>query len=129
MSGTANQVVWEESEEQGAANELFIKLKPLTDEQKSKGYYQELTVGGAIEGTLTAVGVNKFGKDEYRIAAFTDGKTFVIANAGNLAYRLKEKGINVGDAVRIEYNGKTPMSSGKYKGTPAHNFNVLGEKV
>ncbi len=130
MSGAQSQesVVWE-SQEGGNGNELFAKLKPLTEEQETKGYYLEIKVGDSIEGTLTSVGVNKFGKEEYRITPFDGGQAVVLANAGNLAYRIKEKGINIGDAVQITYNGKTPMASGKYKGTPAHNFTVLGEAV
>ncbi len=124
----AEEVVWA-SDEGSAGNELFAKLKPLTEEQEAKGYYMEIKVGDSIEGTLTATGINKFGKEEYRITPFDGGQTVVLANAGNLAYRLKEKGINIGDAVQITYNGKTPMASGKYKGVPAHNFTVLGEAV
>ena len=126
-TGAAN-VKWE-NDESITGNELFAKLKPLTEEQAGKGYYLEVKEGDSIEGVLTAIGVNKFGKEEYRIDTFTTGKTVILANAGNLAYKMKEKGINIGDAVQITYNGKTPMSSGKYKGTPAHNFTVLGEAV
>lgn len=127
MSGTAEQVVWEEREESVDANSLFAKLKPLTDEQKSKGYYFELKAGDAVEGVIAGTEVNKFGKLEYRITSFKDGKTIVLANAGNLQRRIEDKGLTVGDAIRIEYNGKKPMKSGQYKGTLAHNFTVLGE--
>jgi hypothetical protein len=124
----AMNVQWD-TEDANNGNELFAKLKPLTEEQAEKGYYLEIKAGDVVEGILASVGVNKFGKEEYRIDSFTGGKTVVLANAGNLAYRIKEKNIAIGDALRITYNGKTPMASGKYKGTPAHNFSVVGEAV
>jgi hypothetical protein len=123
-AGAAN-VRWDE--EASTANAVYVKLTPLNEEQTTKGNYLSLDKGGSIEGILVGTGVNKYGKDEYKIQRFTDNKTLVIANAGNLKYKMTDKGINVGDAVRITYNGKTPMSSGKYKGTPAHNFTVAGE--
>lgn len=111
------------------SNSVFLKLNPLKEEQEGKEHYRQLQIGDAIEGTLVESRVNKFQKQEYVIRPFDGTKDLVLAQAGNLTFRLKEKNINIGDAVRITYNGKNPMQSGQFKGTMAHNFSVQGEAV
>ncbi len=126
MNSQAQNIQWDESATP-AANEVYVKTKELTEEQASRGFYLSLGTGDSIEGILTGSRVNKFGKQEFLIEQFVTGKILVVTNQGNLAARIKDAGINVGDALKITYNGKVPMTSGKFKGTPAHNFKVVGE--
>lgn len=115
----------------GAATDAtFIKLKPLNDEQKEKGFYRQLEEGQAIEGILKKAGpiTSKFGtKNQYVIEEFVTGANVVIEQAGNLTARLEGKNVKVGDAVQINYLGKSPLKSGPFAGTPAHNFRVETE--
>lgn len=63
----------------------------------------------------------KFGiKTNYKID--TDNGLVVVNGAGNLGFLMKQ--IEPGSRIKIEYNGKTPMKKGNYKGTPAHDFSV-----
>lgn len=52
------------------------------------------------------------------------GRTIIINGAGNLEYRMKKA--VVGSLIRVVYEGKTPLQSGPFKGTLAHNFDVQG---
>lgn len=83
---------------------------------------------GTYEGTLPN---NKDAeKLDYKIR-LQNGDLAIVNVAGNLKYRMDqaiEKGLQVGDIVQISYLGKTPMTSGKYKGTPAHSFDVAIEQ-
>lgn len=108
-------------------NTVFLKLVELNEEQKVKGFYQQLQVGEPVEGILEKVGTNKFGKAEYTLAELNSERKLVLATAGNLAFKIKDKGIKIGDAVQITYNGKNKATTGEYKGTAMHNFTVLGE--
>lgn len=113
-------------------NSVFIKLKALTDDQKSKGFYRQLEAGQAIEGILKKAGpvTSKFGtKNQYVIEEFVTGANVVIEQAGNLTARLNGKNVKVGDAVQINYLGKSPLKSGAFAGTPAHNFRVETEQT
>ena len=110
--------------------ETYVKLKPLTDEQASKGYYQSINEGGSIEGYLrgTRLSTGKYaGKLEYVIESLDGSKTWVIANAGNLKASITRKGIEIGDALRITYRGKQVAKTGPFAGTAMHNFSVVGE--
>lgn len=109
-------------------NATFIKLKPLSPEQESRGYYRQLQEGGVIEGILKNVaevpGYKNIGtKTQFTIEEFTGG-TVIIENAGNLKARIEAQNVNVGDALQVTYLGKFPMKSGAFKGTEAHSFKV-----
>lgn len=54
------------------------------------------------------------------------GLDILLDQAGNLGVQMKE--VEIGELIKVEYKGKTKMTSGQYKGTEAHNFKVLRAK-
>lgn len=52
----------------------------------------------------------------------TEEGLIVLNGNGNLTSKMSR--VNPGQIVKIEYLGKSPMKSGKYAGTPAHNYEV-----
>lgn len=104
---------------------MYAKTGDLTEAQTEKAIYKSIQPGDAIEGVLEAIGTDtKYGKPEYSIRLFSDSSLLVISGSGNLPARLAAQNVKVGDPVQLNYNGKVPMKSGKYKGTPAHNWRV-----
>lgn len=63
----------------------------------------------------------KFGlKTNFKVE--TEDGIVVVNGAGNLGAKMER--VNIGDTVKIEYKGKSPMKAGPYKGTGAHDFEV-----
>jgi hypothetical protein len=126
MSSVAQALDWDSevagSSGGGTSGANYIRLRPLKANEADIGCTQ-LEQGGTIDGVLTSVTKNKFGKKEFEITTVDGTKTYIV-QAGNLEYRMKDAGVKIGTAVEITYNGKTPMESGPFKGTPAHNFSV-----
>ena len=54
-----------------------------------------------------------------------DDRKIGVPGAGKLKFLME--GIEEGDVVLIKYLGKTKIESGNYKGTNAHDFEVLVE--
>ena len=106
-------------------NATFIRLRPLTAEEAATGSVKELKVGGVLAGRLK----NTYEDDKYKKTNFVlsneEGQDVIITTAGNLGAKMKE--VSVGAYVEITYKGKSPMKSGPFKGTPAHNFVVQYE--
>ncbi len=110
----------------GGANTTYIKLKPLTDDQVEKGIYQALNVGDSISGNLVSTFVDDYKKTNF-VLERANGAKLAIASAGNLGKKMAE--VPAGSYVEITYEGKTPMKSGPFKGTPAHGFSVAYEQI
>lgn len=76
-----------------------------------------------VEGTFLESIPNHYDNSKLDFKFETeDGKSVVINAAGNLGYRMKS--INPGQYVRVTYEGKQEIASGKMKGKLAHNFDV-----
>jgi hypothetical protein len=86
---------------------------------------------GAVAATgiySEAVANPRTKKTDYKILELDEngeetGETTIINAGGNLGYRMKD--ISVGEIIQIVYLGKSPMSKGAFKGTLAHNWDVL----
>lgn len=81
---------------------------------------------GLYEGTKEVEG--KFGPQTIIEIRAANGDLLRVNSAGNLGYRMEQaisKGLKVGMPIQITYLGKSKMSSGAYKGTMAHSFDVL----
>ena len=109
-----------------ANSTVYTKLGDLSSEQQEKGYYVSLASGGSIAGVLAGSVKNKFGKNDYSIER-ADGKTQVIAGAGNLDRQLAA--VTPGTYVVITYNGMKEIQSGQWKGKDSHNFLVEKEQI
>lgn len=83
--------------------------------------------GSILQGTYLGSLPNRFneGKSDYKFEAINGGGTVIINSAGNLGYLMSN--VQPGELVEVEYQGMVPMSSGKFKGTAAHNFKVFIE--
>ena len=93
----------------------FIRPKKLSDE----GFE-----GVLFEGTYLESIPNKYDENKNDFKFEKEGGDVVIINgAGNLGYRMKE--VSPGDYCQVTYEGKKEITSGKYKGTPSHSFDVL----
>lgn len=93
----------------------FIRLKDLAKDQTIDAIYQ-----GTVKNPRT-------GKMDVKLT-MADGSSAILNAGGNLNYRLQDAGVEVGQAVRIIYRGKSPMTKGAFAGTPAHSFDVLTAK-
>jgi translation initiation factor IF-1 len=83
----------------------------------------KLSGGEVFEGMFEGFEANDFTKKNDIKLQTEDGKTLIINAAGNLNYQMEK--VNVGDVVRIEYNGKQELKKGSFKGKHCHNFTVL----
>lgn len=108
------------------SNRTFIKLRELKDAEKDKGYYKSLSKGETITGVYTGSAENIYKKQDYTIRQ-ENGEEVVIASAGNLGSRMSQ--VPVGSYVEITYKGTNPLKTGPFKGTAAHNFEVMFERV
>jgi hypothetical protein len=124
MSNVTTQEIKFTNSAKPSSSTMYVKTGALTDAQIEKGIYMSINAGDAIEGFLKDVSTDaKYGKPQYTIETF-DGRTLVVSGSGNLPARLAALNVSIGDPVQLNYNGKVPMKSGKYKGTPAHNWRV-----
>lgn len=98
-----------------AGNLTFIRLKDLA---------AGATIDGIYQGTVKNPRTNKM---DVKLT-LADGSSAILNAGGNLNYRLGEAKIEVGQPVRIIYNGKSKMTKGDFAGTLAHSFNVLTAK-
>lgn len=103
----------------------FIRPKQLADD-KVTGIVAE----GTYEGSQETDG--KYGKQtSYKIRA-SNGDLLIVNAAGNLKYRMSqaiEAGLTEGLGIQVSYLGKNKMSDGPFKGTLAHNWDVLIEST
>jgi hypothetical protein len=124
MSNVTTQAIKFTNSVKAATGTMYVKTGALTDAQIEKGIYLSLNAGEAIEGILKDVSTDaKYGKPQYTIETF-DGRTLVVSGSGNLPARMSALNVSIGDPVQLNYNGKVPMKSGAFKGTPAHNWRV-----
>jgi hypothetical protein len=84
---------------------------------------EEGTTGVITEGIYEGTVPNNFDetKSDYKVR-LEDGTLAVLNHSGSLANQLNRVG--TGTYVRISYNGKQPMKSGKMAGKLAHAFIV-----
>ncbi len=84
----------------------------------------------AKEGDVLVAGIyrgdypNKFNSDRPNHKFECQGREIIVLPAaGQLDYLIKEQ-INVGDLVRVYFEGKEEMPSGVYKGKPVNKFSI-----
>ncbi len=95
-------------------NLKFISAKKLFDDG---------ITGIVAEGTFEAALENRFEETKFDYKIVTDdGETLILNSAGSLNYQMDK--VAIGSYVRISYNGKSEIKSGKMKGKEAHNFLV-----
>lgn len=109
--------VWKKPEGAAASIE-FIRPSRLTTEDNGNVL---------VEGTFIESLPNSFDNSKLDFKFENDlGNTIIINGAGNLGYRMRN--VNPGQIVRVTYEGKQEIMSGKMKGRQAHNFDVeIGE--
>lgn len=67
---------------------------------------------------------NKFNKDKPNHKFEIKGRQIIVLpSSGQLDYLINNN-VNVGDVVRVTYEGKEVLDSGIYKGKPVNRFNV-----
>lgn len=86
-----------------------------------------LTEGQQIEGTYKGSFTTKnYGTKIHKIQ--TDANTAVgLPGSGQLNAALEK--VEEGAKVVIQYNGKSPMKTGKFAGTEAHNYSVMASRL
>ena len=100
----------------GAENSLsFIKASTLAEEGV-KGVVLEGEYIGAIKNNFDE------NKSDYKFKK-DDGSIVIVNSTGSLAHQMAK--VEVGSYVRLEYDGKKTLTSGKMKGKMAHMFTVL----
>lgn len=99
--------------------------------------YDAWDAGDQIAGELVEVRADQFGKPAYVIKVQdvmfkktseqpSIGEMFTLNSAGGLAYKLEQAGgVNVGDVMGIEYNGKVTIEKGKWKGKVSHDIDLF----
>jgi hypothetical protein len=99
--------------------------------------YDLWDAGDQIAGKLVEIRKDKFNKPAYVIkvedVAFKKkseqpnaGDLFTLNSAGGLEYKIEQiGGANVGDLIGVEYNGKTTIEKGKWKGKLTHDIDFF----
>ena len=84
------------------------------------------TTGVILEGTFVGSVPNSFDdqKLDYKFEK-EDGGLVILNGAGNLNYNMKQ--VDIGEYIRVSYEGKQEITKGAYKGRSAHNFKVERE--
>jgi hypothetical protein len=84
--------------------------------------YSECQAGDElVEGYYTGTTVGKYG-NQYNFLT-EDGKQVVLNKSGQLEYAIKF--VEVGEYVKVIYEGVAVLQKGTFKGKEAHNFKVL----
>jgi hypothetical protein len=111
-----SDVKWEKAVEGSQVS--FINFAKLAEE----GF-----TGPVAEGEFVEAIANKFNpeKNDYKILK-DDGTHVIVNGCGSLAYQMA--GVKPSDYIRIEYNGKSKMSKGKFAGKAVHNITVMVAK-
>jgi hypothetical protein len=93
----------------------FLRPSKLAEEKVS---------GIIIEGSFLESMPNPFDNEKLDFKFISDeNKTIILNGGGNLGYQMD--GIEPGTTVQVSYNGKKPITKGKFKGREAHDFVVL----
>lgn len=99
--------------------------------------YDTWDVGDQIAGELVSISKDQFGKPAYVIKVQdvmfkktseqpAIGESFTLNSAGGLEYKIEQAGgINVGDVMGVEYNGKVTVEKGKWKGKQTHDIDLF----
>lgn len=66
---------------------------------------------------------NKFGKENFDFEPLDGGQTVCLNHAGQLEKRMEEN-VEVGDIVRITFEGKAKIEKGDWAGKEANQFTV-----
>jgi len=89
---------------------------------------EENVNGIIIEGRFLESMPNPFDNEKLDFKFISDeNKTIILNGGGNLGYQMG--GIEPGAMVQVSYNGKKPITKGKFKGREAHDFVVLEEET
>ena len=84
--------------------------------------YSEASPGDVlVEGYYAGTTVGKFG-NQYNFST-EDGQQVTLNKSGQLEYALKF--VEVGEYVRVVYEGMVNLQKGTFKGKDAHNFKVM----
>lgn len=79
---------------------------------------QELVVGVYVGRSF-----NKFGKENFDFEPLDGSQTVSLNHAGQLEKKMDEN-VEVGDIVRVVFEGKKVMTGGDYEGKEANQFLV-----
>jgi len=102
--------------------------------------YDAWDAGDQVAGKLVEVRKDKFGKPAYVLqisdAMFKKtseqpavGSLFTLNSAGGLEYKIGQVGgVAIGDTIGVEYNGKSVVENGKWKGKQCHDIEFFIEK-
>ena len=77
--------------------------------------------GVIVEGEYLGTQKSQFDNEDFLLLR-DDGSQVLINHTGGLAKQMGQ--VNIGDYLRISYEGKKIMTSGKFKGKSAHQFLV-----
>jgi hypothetical protein len=106
------------------SNRKYVRTSAPT---KASDIYVVLNEGGTVAGTLSGSFIDeKFKKNNF-ILTNSEGTELVVPQSGNLGVKMSE--VPEGAYVEITYKGKSPMKSGNFKGTLAHNWLVQYEQI
>lgn len=103
--------------------------------------YDDWAPGDQIAGEVVQVAKDKFGKPAYVIkvsdvqfAKLSDvpaiGSLFTLNSAGGLQYKVDQVGgVEAGDTIGVEYNGKAEVLKGKWAGKACHDIEFYIQKA
>lgn len=111
----------------------YVVKKSLGGSQTYR-VWEDYTVGDWVLGRYVGNHVCQYKKENPKIevldAGFDDldfsdsiiGKTLVLNAAGSLSAQIDK--VEVGETIRVTYNGKNLLTKGPYAGKEAHSVNV-----
>lgn len=115
------------------AKRVFTVKKSLGGAQSYRKW-DDYEIGDVVVGTFIGTHVDQFKKTNYKIkvadAQFVDheladtliGKVLVLNSAGSLDKQMEE--VQEGEAIHMEYTGKSLLTKGPFAGKEAHGMIV-----
>ncbi len=111
----------------GGSEPVAFFYRTSAPKKPTKSPFKVISKGETIEGTYERSFISgKFNNPTY-IVRLANGTLVGLPGAGSLKKGMEK--LAEGSKVKVIYNGMSPIKTGQWEGTDAHNFTVFGTKL